>query len=107
MHERKALMSDLADGFVALPGGFGTFDELCEILTWAQLGLHRKPCGLLNAGGFFDAFLAQIERAVRDGFIRPEHQALVLVETEPRRLLERMRDFRPPTAHKWIDRDQS
>ena len=107
MHERKALMAELSDGFVALPGGFGTFDELCEILTWAQLGLHRKPCGLLNVAGFFDPFLAQVEHAVRDQFIRPEHQALLLVEADPRRLLERMSGFRAPAAHKWIDRDQS
>jgi uncharacterized protein (TIGR00730 family) len=107
MHERKTLMTELSDGFVALPGGFGTFDELCEILTWAQLGLHRKPCGLLNVAGFFDPFLAQVDRAVRDQFIRPEHQALLLVEADPGRLLERMRDFRPPATHKWIDRDQS
>jgi uncharacterized protein (TIGR00730 family) len=106
MHECKTLMAELSDGFVALPGGFGTLDELCEILTWAQLGLHRKPCGLLNVAGFFDAFLAQVARAVRDHFIRPEHQALLLVESEPRRLLERMREFRAPATHKWIERDQ-
>jgi uncharacterized protein (TIGR00730 family) len=107
MHERKALMADLSDGFLALPGGFGTFDELCEVLTWAQLGLHRKPCGLLNVAGFFNPFLAQIERAVRDRFLRAEHQALLLVDTDPRQLLARMCEFRPPPVHKWIDRDQT
>jgi hypothetical protein len=106
MHERKALMVDLADGFVALPGGFGTLDELCEVLTWAQLGLHGKPCGLLNVAGFFDPLLAQVERAVCDRFIRTQHQALLLVDQEPRRLLARMREFRAPPQHKWIDRDQ-
>jgi uncharacterized protein (TIGR00730 family) len=105
MHERKALMADLADGFVALPGGFGTFDELCEVLTWGQLGLHRKPCGLLNVGGFFDPFLAQVDRAVQDRFIRPEHGALLLVGTDAGRLLKRMREFRSSTMHKWIDQD--
>ena len=107
MHERKALMAELSDGFIALPGGFGTLDEMCEILTWAQLGLHGKPCGLLNAGGFFDGLLAQIERATRDRFIRAEHQALLLVDADPRRLLARMQEFRPPPTHKWIDRDQT
>jgi uncharacterized protein (TIGR00730 family) len=107
MHERKALMVELSDGFIALPGGFGTLDELCEILTWAQLGLHGKPCGLLNVAGFFDGLLAQIERAVRDRFIRVEHQALLLVDSDARRLLARMREFRPPRTHKWIDREQT
>jgi uncharacterized protein (TIGR00730 family) len=107
MHERKALMAELSNGFIALPGGFGTFDELCEILTWAQLGLHVKPCGLLNVAGYFDGLLAQIERAVRDRFIRPEHQGLLLVDADPRRLLARMREFQPPPTHKWIDRDQT
>jgi uncharacterized protein (TIGR00730 family) len=106
MHERKALMADLADGFVALPGGFGTLDELCEILTWSQLGLHSKPCGLLNVEGFFDPLLAQIERAVADRFVRPEHQAMLLVERDPARLLERMKTNRPEASAKWIDLEQ-
>ncbi|MCI0541428.1 MAG: TIGR00730 family Rossman fold protein [Verrucomicrobiales bacterium] len=107
MHERKALMADLADGWIALPGGFGTLDEFCEILTWSQLGLHTKPCGLLNVAGFFQPFLSQIDRAVEDRFIRPEHASMVLVETEPRLLLNRMESYRPPLSllHKWIDRD--
>ena len=107
MHERKALMADLADGFVAMPGGFGTLDELCEIVTWAQLGLHRKACGLLNVDGFFDFFLAQTERAVRDKFIRPEHSALLQVDTSPGALLDRMEAYRPVELPKWIDRSQT
>jgi uncharacterized protein (TIGR00730 family) len=107
MHERKALMADLADGFLALPGGFGTLDELCEIVTWAQLGLHRKPCGLLNVDHFFESFLAQTERAVRDQFIRSEHAALVQVDTVPGPLLDRMEAYSPPELPKWINRNQS
>lgn len=105
MHERKALMADLADGFVALPGGFGTLDEFCEIVTWAQLGLHAKPCGVLNVKSFFDPFLAQIDRAVAEQFVQPEHRALLLVEESPESLLERMPQFQPPKVQKWIGRD--
>jgi len=90
MHERKALMADLSDGFIALPGGFGTFDELCEILTWAQLKLHAKPCGVLNVHGYFDAWFAQVATAQCAGFIRPEHTALILQETRVQALLDRI-----------------
>lgn len=90
MHERKALMADLADGFVALPGGFGTLDELCEILTWAQLNLHTKPCGLLNIQDFFAPFLSQIQRASSAGFIRHEHMELLFTESDPGRLLDHL-----------------
>jgi len=107
MHERKALMADLSDGFIALPGGFGTLDEFCEVLTWAQLGLHRKPCGLLNVEGFYDAFLAQLDRAVKDHFIRPEHRLLVVTERDPAKLLDCLLQFRAPPIHKWIDRDET
>ncbi len=102
MHERKALMAELADGFVALPGGFGTLDEFCEILTWAQLGLHAKPCGLLNVAGFFDPFLQQVARGVSEGFIRTEHQGLFVVETRPAKLLQALAKFKPPQVEKWI-----
>jgi len=107
MHERKALMADLSDGFIALPGGFGTLDEFCEVLTWAQLGLHRKPCGLLNVEGFYDAFLSQLDRAVKDHFLRPEHRSLVVTERDPGRLLDCLLQFCPPRIHKWIDRDET
>ncbi len=86
MHERKALMAELSEGFAALPGGFGTADELFEILTWAQLGLHSKPIGILNADGFFDGLLAWLDRAVREGFLRAEHRDQLLVRTGPAEL---------------------
>ncbi len=105
MHERKALMADLSDGFIALPGGYGTLDEFCEILTWAQLGFHQKPCGLLNVAGFYDSFLAQIDNATRHKFIRPEHRHLILVDTDPESLLRQMSEFHPARIHKWIGRD--
>lgn len=107
MHERKALMAELADAFIALPGGFGTLDEFCEILTWAQLGFHRKPCGLLNVTGFFDPFLSQIKHAVENRFIREEHGALIHVETTSELLLRRLFTAHPPAIHKWIDRDET
>jgi uncharacterized protein (TIGR00730 family) len=94
MTERKQLMAELADGFIALPGGMGTLDELFEMLTWSQLGLHAKPCGLVNESGFYDPLLAFLERGERDGFIRPEHRALLLVESAPAPLLERMLAWR-------------
>ena len=105
MHERKALMADLSDGFLALPGGFGTLDEFCEILTWAQLGLHAKPCGLLNVAGFYDPFLAQIDRAVHDRLVRAEHRNLILADDAVDNLLSRMRHQRPIETPKWLDRE--
>ena len=102
MHERKALMAELADGFVALPGGLGTFEELFEVLTWSQLGLHRKPIGLLNVAGYFDPLVAMIDRSIQDGFCRDEHRRLFVVETEPARLLDRLRQHEPPAVPKWI-----
>jgi uncharacterized protein (TIGR00730 family) len=105
MHERKALMAELSDGFIALPGGFGTFEEFFEVLTWSQLGLHSKPCGVLNISGFFDPLLELINHSVSEGFVRATHRELVFVETDLDRLLERMANFQPPPVHKWIDRD--
>jgi len=102
MHERKALMVDLSDGFVALPGGYGTLDELCEALTWSQLGIHARPCGVLNVDGYFDALLALIDHAVREGFVREPHRGLVLEATEPAALLDEMARFQPPATEKWI-----
>src|SRR5262245_34386459 len=90
MHERKALMASLSDAFVALPGGFGTFEELCEAITWTQLGLHRKPCGLLNVAGYYDPLVALFDRAVDDGFIRPENRHLVVADSRPASLIERL-----------------
>lgn len=102
MHERKALMVDLSDGFVALPGGYGTLDELCETLTWSQLGIHARPCGVLNVDGYFDALLALFDHAVREGFVREAHRGLVLEASEPAALLDEMARFQPPATEKWI-----
>jgi uncharacterized protein (TIGR00730 family) len=108
MHERKQLMADLADAFVALPGGFGTFEELLEIVTWAQLGLHSKPIGLLNVGGYYDALLALVQRAVSEGFVARDHARLLYVDEQPLPLLARLRADEPrPLVRKWLDRTQA
>jgi len=101
MHQRKAMMFDLADGFIALPGGLGTLEELAELLTWAQLGLHRKPCGLLNANGYFDRLLSFLDHAVTQGFVKPEHRGLLLVSSDPADLLAQFANFRAPSIDKW------
>jgi uncharacterized protein (TIGR00730 family) len=104
MHQRKARMADLADGFLALPGAFGTADELFEILTWAQLGLHAKPIGLLNVAGFFDSLRAWLDHAVEEGFLRSAHRRLLLEEEDQDRLLDRLERYRPVgEVPKWID----
>jgi uncharacterized protein (TIGR00730 family) len=102
MHTRKARMAELSDGFIALPGGFGTFEEFCEILTWGQLGFHSKPIGLLNVNGFYDPLLALFARAVDDGFLRVQNQAMALTETTIEPLLDRMREWTPLLVNKWI-----
>jgi uncharacterized protein (TIGR00730 family) len=102
MHERKALMNELADGFLALPGGFGTFEELLEMLTWGQLGIHAKPVGLLNVAGFFDLLMRFLDHAVSERFLHPDHRALLLVDAEPAALLGQMRAFAPPATPKWL-----
>ena len=107
MHERKALMAELSDAFIALPGGFGTYEEFCEVLTWGQLGLHRKPFGLLNVAGFYDPLLALFDHAVAEEFIRPVHRDLVTVETDFEKLLERLANFQPPAIAKWIERSET
>ena len=108
MHERKAVMAELADGFLALPGGLGTLEELFEILTWAQLGMHGKPIGVLNVEGYFDPVLALVARAVEEGFVRPEHGALLSAAAEPEALLERLARWRPPApVVKWIEREET
>lgn len=106
MHERKALMADLSDGFIALPGGLGTLDEFFEIATWAQLGIHTKPCGLLNVAGYFDKLIAYLDHTVEEQFVKPQHRELILVERDQRRLLERMRAYESPIVEKWIRREQ-
>ncbi len=107
MHERKALMAELSDGFIALPGGFGTFEELCEIITWAQLGIHQKPCAVLNVNGFYDHLIAQIDLSVKQNFIRDEHRNLILVENGIEKLYEKMQNYEPPAIEKWIDKSST
>jgi len=106
MHERKALMSDLSDGFIALPGGFGTFEEFCEVVTWCQLGIQSKPCGLLNVDAYYDPLLALFDHAVQEGFLREENRALVLDDINPANLLEKMAQFAPSPVPKWIGREE-
>jgi len=103
MHERKTLMADLADAFIALPGGYGTLEEFFEAVTWTQLGIHRKPCGLLNVDGYYDALLALLDRAVSDGFIREANRSLVLDAADVPTLLEKLETFRPAIAEPRID----
>jgi uncharacterized protein (TIGR00730 family) len=103
MHERKAMMASLADGFVALPGGLGTFDETLEMLTWTQLGIHRKPVGVLNVAGYFDGLLRLLGHAVAEGFVRPEYLALLLVDDTPARLLDALAGWEPaPGPRAWL-----
>jgi uncharacterized protein (TIGR00730 family) len=103
MHERKTLMFDLSDGFIALPGGMGTIEELFEILTWAQLGFHTKPCGLLNICGYFDSILAFLENAVAQQFVRQEHRDMLLVDVDPGSLIPRFNSYEPVPVEKWIN----
>lgn len=102
MHERKAMMNELCDAFIAMPGGFGTLEEFFEVLTWSQLGYHRKPCGLLNVARFFDPLEAMLDHAVAEQFLRPAHRALVIAESSPLPLLDRLEGFVPVTAGKWF-----
>jgi uncharacterized protein (TIGR00730 family) len=104
MHERKALMADLADAFIALPGGYGTWEEFCEVLTWSQLGLHRKACAVLNVNGYYDPLLAMADRALAEGFVRQEHREILLADADPVRLLDRLNSYTVPVVDKWIDR---
>lgn len=105
MTERKTVMADLADAFVALPGGFGTLDELFEVLTWSQLGIHAKPAGLLEVGGFWSGLAGFLDHAVVEGFLRPAHRTMLLVDDDPARLLARLDAWEPPVVSKWVDRD--
>jgi uncharacterized protein (TIGR00730 family) len=109
MHERKKMMSDLADAFIALPGGMGTLEELAEILTWSQLGLHPrpKPLGLLDVEGYWAPLVAFFDHAVAERFIRPEHRRLVLVDATPEGLLAQLEAYEPPSVAKWLDRDET
>ena len=102
MHERKAMMADRSDAFLALPGGAGTLEETFEAWTWAQLGHHEKPVGLLNVDGFFDALLTFLDHQCRERFIRPEHRDMLVVASDPEELLDRFTTYRPPVVEKWI-----
>jgi len=104
MQERKAVMADLADGFIAMPGGLGTLDEFFEVLTWTQLGIHRKPSGLLNVEGYFDTLLAFLDHAVAERFVKDVHRSMLIVELEPNRLLDRLDAFVAPEDDKLLDR---
>ncbi len=104
MQERKALMAELSDGFITMPGGYGTFDEIFEMLSFNQLKLLQKPVGILNVNGYFDPLLEQLDKAVKEGFLRPEHRELLISDTDPERLIDRMEAFVPVEAEKWIDR---
>jgi hypothetical protein len=104
MHERKSLMADLSDAFLALPGGYGTWDELCEALTWTQLGIQRKACALLNVSGYYDAFLEFADRAVSEGFLKDVNRDLLLSDDDPARLLDRLAGYAVPIVDKWIGR---
>jgi uncharacterized protein (TIGR00730 family) len=107
MHERKTLMYDLSDGFIALPGGMGTLEEIFEVITWAQLGLHQKPCGFLNVDGYFDALLGFIDQMVARGFMKEKHRGLVQAASTIDGLLKAFEDFRAPRLDKWIEPEET
>ena len=107
MHERKAQMAELADAFVAVPGGIGTLEELIEVYTWSQLGMHAKPMGVLNVNGYYDGLAALFDHAVQEGFLREQHRAVLSVAAEPGELLDRLEAWVPPTVGKWLEREQA
>jgi uncharacterized protein (TIGR00730 family) len=107
MHERKAVMAELADAFIALPGGYGTLEELFEVITWAQLGFHRKNIGLLNIAGFFNPLVSMVNHAVTEAFIHPDHRNLIVVEQEPAALIERLQTHTMPDVRKWLGPEET
>jgi len=107
MHERKTLMADLSDGFIALPGGVGTLEEIFEVWTWAQLGFHAKPCGLLNVAGYYDGLTAFLDHTVAEQFVRPAHRSTLMVEPTPDVLLDRFASYQAPTVQKWVEKGQT
>jgi uncharacterized protein (TIGR00730 family) len=107
MHERKAMMADLSDAFIALPGGFGTYEEFFEVVTWTQLGVHRKPAGLLNVAGFYDPLVQFVDQAVAQQFIRVQHRAAVLVDTDPGQLIDQLESVVLPEVPKWMEMEEA
>jgi len=107
MHERKAMMADLSDGFIALPGGWGTFEEIFEILTWSQLGFHSKPCGLLNESGYFDHLAAFLDHAIDQQFVKEENRRMLMIEADAGALLDRFERYQPPAVRKWIHAEET
>ena len=105
MHERKALMVKLSDGFAALPGGLGTMEELFEVWTWAQLGFHRKPCALFNVHSYYDPLIAFLDQAVEEGFVKAKHRSMLIVEDDPENLIAQLQSYRPPEVERWLGRD--
>ena len=107
MHERKALMAELSDAFIAMPGGYGTFEEFCEILTWTQLGLKQSPCGLLNIDGYYNHLLKLFDHAVAEQFVKPVHRRMVLDDSDPASLVARLKGYSAPVVDKWIELQQT
>jgi uncharacterized protein (TIGR00730 family) len=107
MHERKAQMAELSDGFIALPGGFGTMEELFEMLTWGQLGLHRKPIGMLKISGYYHHLSTFLDHTVKEGFVKENHRSMLIVKENPKELLEQLDKYESPVVEKWIDRDST
>jgi hypothetical protein len=107
MHERKNLMAELADGFIALPGGIGTLEEIFEIWTWAQLGMHGKPCGLLNVEGYYDALTTFLDHTVAERFVKETHRTMLIVEQNPNVMLDRFAAYRPVVVPKWVGKDET
>ena len=106
MHERKAAMADAADAFVMLPGGFGTFDEFFEVVTWTQLGIHAKPCGVLDVAGYFSPLRALVDGAVEAGFVHPAHREMIIIDGDPEVLLDRLAAWTPVPVSKWLEPDE-
>jgi uncharacterized protein (TIGR00730 family) len=106
MHERKATMEDLSDGFIAMPGGFGTIEEFCEILTWAQLGFHRKPCGVLNTEGYYNSLLTFFDYSVTEGFVRPINRKAIVVHSDPTTLVQTLQTYQVPVVEKWVKHEE-
>lgn len=107
MHERKMLMAELSDGFIALPGGIGTLEELFEIWTWAQLGFHQKPCGLLNVEGYYDSLIRFLDHVLAEQFVKSHHRAMLMVETNPIALLDRYVSYQPPAVKHWVGKEET